>query len=58
MPGPVAAAYFYEELYGTGDGDDAKEKKEPKVAPKVSPFLPHISLKNYCIGICFLGAYL
>ena len=34
MPGPVAAAYFYEELFGADGGGD-KEKKEPKEAPKV-----------------------
>lgn len=34
MPGPVAAAYFYEELFGTEE-DNSKEK-EPKEAPKVS----------------------
>lgn len=41
MPGPVAAAYFYEELFGTGDDDDGadkEEKKEPKEVPKVSRF--------------------
>ena len=32
MPGPVAAAYFYEELFGTGDDEQAKE------APKVSRY--------------------
>lgn len=31
MPGPVAAAYFYEELYGTVEDD-----KSPKDDPKVS----------------------
>ena len=33
MPGPVAAAYFYEELFGTEE-DNSKEE-EPKEAPKV-----------------------
>lgn len=47
MPGPVAAAYFYEELFGVGEeeeeGDDAKqEEKEPKEAPKVRPLLVDI----------------
>ena len=35
MPGPVAAAYFYEELFGAEGGGD-KEDVEPKEAPKVS----------------------
>lgn len=42
MPGPVAAAYFYEELFGTeGEGDSKEEgkeeeaDKEPKEVPKV-----------------------
>jgi len=32
-PGPVAAAYFYEELYGIGDDNNSKEdtKEEPKI---------------------------
>ena len=34
MPGPVAAAYFYEELFGTEE--DNSKKKELKEAPKVS----------------------
>ena len=34
MPGPVAAAYFYEELFGTEE--DKSKEKEPKEAPKVS----------------------
>ena len=40
MPGPVAAAYFYEELFGTEE-DNSKEK-EPKEAPKVSFIYMHI----------------
>ena len=42
MPGPVAAAYFYEELFGVKDEDDDSAEKdseksdEPKEAPKVS----------------------
>jgi len=41
VPGPVAAAYYYEELFGTGDEEDPNEvtgmeKSEPKEDPKVS----------------------
>eukprot|EP00970_Alexandrium_tamarense_P003457 scaffold542_cov202-Alexandrium_tamarense.AAC.8 len=42
VPGPVAAAYFYEELFGVKDEDDDSAEKdseksdEPKEAPKVS----------------------
>lgn len=43
MPGPVAAAYFYEELFGTGIKEDPNEvtgmddkSEEPKEEPKVS----------------------
>ena len=43
MPGPVAAAYFYEELFGTEE-DNSKEK-ELKEAPKVSFFM-HLLLTS------------
>ena len=37
MPGPVAAAYFYEELFGAGEEEeDKKEEDEVKEPPKVS----------------------
>ncbi len=42
MPGPVAAAYYYEELFGTGDEEDPNEvtgmekSEQPKEEPKVS----------------------
>lgn len=49
MPGPVAAAYFYEELFGTAAAEEGGGKKEeeskdgksdkPKEAPKVSGVL-------------------
>jgi hypothetical protein len=35
MPGPVAAAYFYEELFDVSDGHTNDEKKQ-QVTPKVS----------------------
>ena len=44
MPGPVAAAYFYEELFGIGedDGDNKdKNEEESKEVPKVS-FFSHV----------------
>lgn len=46
MPGPVAAAYFYEELFGT-DEENRKEK-EPKKAPKVSYICVYIN-ESACI---------
>ena len=36
MPGPVAAAYFYEELFGTEEGEKKDDGDEKKEAPKVS----------------------
>jgi len=35
MPGPVAAAYFYEELFDVSDGHTNEEEKQ-QVTPKVS----------------------
>jgi len=46
MPGPVAAAYFYEELFGTEE--DKSKEKEPEEAPKVSFIYMHID-ESTCI---------
>lgn len=53
MPGPVAAAYFYEELFDAGDEEDPNEvtvmvkSEQPKVDPKVSQmFILSVSLRS------------
>ena len=51
MPGPVAAAYFYEELFGTEE--DNNKEKEPKEAPKVS-FMYLLLYMNQLVSLTHL----
>ena len=50
MPGPVAAAYFYEELFGTGEaaeGGGNEEKKEEENEPKEMPKVSFLSYMQF-----------